>query len=158
MLKKLHNGFITDGDDDNEALLMHDIARLFKKNFDRRVHSLGLTRSQWLTVGTLRRYPGLSQSELAEKLDVEPITVARTLDRLEKSAWIERRPDASDRRINRLYLTARVKDIVGHIRALALEVRRDILTGINEQEHKELVRILKKVKSNLCEKAGQDHG
>ena len=64
-------------------------------------------------MGTLRRHPGISQAQLADKLDVEPITIARTIDRLEKSGWIERRADAKDRRVNRLYLTARVKDVSG---------------------------------------------
>lgn len=144
--------FITDLDDDNESLLIHDIARLSKKNFDRRVRDMGLTRSQWLAVGMLRRNPGIKQAELAEKLDVEPITVARTVDRLEKAGWIERRPDASDRRVNRLYLTDKVKDVVGRMRALALEARREATAGLTKQEHEQLVQILTKLKKNLCSK------
>jgi len=145
--------YINDQDDDNESLFIHDIARLFKKSFDRRVRDLGLTRAQWLAVGTLRRHPGICQSELADKLDIEPITVGRTIDRLEKSGWIERRADAADRRVNRLYLTKRVQDVVGRMRAQALEMRHEILNGISKQEHKDIVRILKKMKQNLCAKS-----
>jgi len=152
MQKHSHADFIIDDDNVNESLLIHDIARLFKKSFDRKARGLGLTRSQWLTVGTLRRHAGISQSELAEKLDVEPITVARTIDRLEKSGWIERRPDAADRRVNRLYLTPRVQDVVVRMRELAMETRHEALAGLEAQEHKALVAILKKVKNNLCEK------
>ena len=144
--------FIVDNDDLNESLLIHDIARLFKKNFDRRVKGLGLTRSQWLTVATLRRSPGISQSELAEKLDVEPITVARIVDRLEKSGWIERRADPADRRINRLYLTMRVQDVVVRMRALAIDCRQEAALGLSAEEHQQLLGILKKIKHNLCNK------
>ena len=149
-----HNipNYIKDIDEDNESLLIHDIARMFKRNFDRRVKYLGLTRAQWLTVGTLRRHPGISQAELAEKLDVEPISVARTVDRLEKSNWIERKPDAKDRRVNRLYLTDRVKEVVTNIRGLAVECRAEASLGITEQEHEQLLYLLKKMKSNLCDK------
>lgn len=149
--------FITDSDDINESLMIHDIARLSKKDFDRRVRDLGLTRSQWLAVGTLRRHPGISQAELAEKLDVEPITATRTIDRLEKSGWIERRADAKDRRIKRLFLTSRVQDVVAHMRALALDMRRDALAGVTEQEHALLVTILKRMKHNLCTKNKANH-
>lgn len=144
--------FITDQDDSNESLLIHDIARLFKKNFDRRVRSLGLTRSQWLAVATLRRHPGISQSQLADKLDVEPITAARTIDRLQKSGWIERRPDEKDRRINRIYLTSRVKDVVARMRTLALQTRNDALSGVEQKDHEMILRILKQIKTNLCDK------
>jgi DNA-binding MarR family transcriptional regulator len=144
--------FITENDEANESLLIHDIARLSKNDFDRRVRELGLTRSQWLAIGTLRRNPGISQSGLAEILDVEPITVARTIDRLEKSGWIERRPDTSDRRVNRLYLTDRVQGVVAQMRALALKMRQEIAAGLSREEHQALVSILRKMKNNLNDK------
>ena len=143
--------FIVDLDEKNESLLIHDIARLHKKNFDRRARSMGLPRAQWLAVGALRRHPGINQAQLADMLDVEPITVTRILDRLEKAGWIERRMDASDRRANRLYLTDRMNDTMARIRALALDTRREIFSGIDEQDHEALLRILKHVKRNLCE-------
>jgi len=149
--------FIADEVDDNESMLIHDIARLSKKNFDRRVRSFGLTRSQWMAVGTLRRYPGISQVDLAEKLDIEPITAARTIDRLERSGWITRKADAHDRRVNRLFLTERAKEVAVRMRALALQMRGEAMSGLNVGEHDELLRLLKIVKHNLCEinKAGQ---
>lgn len=147
--------FITDSEDENESLLIHDIARLIKKRFDRRVRGLALTRSQWQAVGTLRRNPGFSQAQLADRLDVEPITVARTVDRLERAGWIERRPDARDRRIKRLYLTARVKDVVSRMRALAIETRSEAIGGLTKQEHKQLVKLLQRVKANLCENVNE---
>ena len=145
--------YILDIDDQNESLLIHDIARLSKMNFDRKVKDLGLTRSQWLSVSTLRRNPGISQAELAAKLDVEPISVARTIDRLEKSGWIERRADSKDRRINRLYLTQRVQNIVGKMRELAMECRAEATHGLSAKDHASLLALLKVIKSNLCDKS-----
>lgn len=143
---------VTDNDDENESLLIHDIARLIRKNFDRRVRDMGLTRAQWLAVGTIRRHPGINQAELAEKLDIEPMTVGRTIDRLEKSGWIERRSDAADRRVKRLYLTTRVKDVVVRMRTQSLDMRSEVTAGLSKQDHQQLLRILKQMKNNLCDK------
>jgi MarR family transcriptional regulator, transcriptional regulator for hemolysin len=144
------HSFITDKDDSNESLLIHDIARLLKKNFDRRVKDFGLTRAQWLTVGVIRRNPGISQADLADRLDIQPITAARTIDRLEKAGWIERRLDAGDRRIKRLYLTGRVQEVVGQMRAVGLELRTQAVDGLSGKDHEMLVRLLRKMKDNLC--------
>ena len=152
MTKHALSDYIIDKDEENESLLIHDIARLFKRNFDRRVKAIGLTRAQWLTISTLRRNPGISQSELAEKLDIEPISAARTIDRLEKSGWIERRPDSDDRRVNRLSLTERVQDVVVRMRALAIECRLEAADGLSQEEHQQLVTLLKKIKTNLCDR------
>lgn len=144
--------FITDLEEANESLLIHDIARLMKKAYDKRVRSIGLTRAQWQALGTLRRHPGLSQAQLADRLDVKPITIARTVDRLEKAGWIERKRDPKDRRINRLYLTARVKDVVSRMRAQGLELRTEAMHGMNRQEHDVLLSALTRMKNNLSTK------
>lgn len=141
--------FITDAEDSNESLYMHDIARLLRKRFDKRARALGLTRAQWQALCVLRRYPGIHQAELADKLDVEPMTVARLVDRLEYAGWLERRQDSKDRRAKHLYLTERVQDIVSQIRDLALEIRREAMKGLTQEEHIALVAVLKKIKNNV---------
>ncbi|MFC7541100.1 MarR family transcriptional regulator [Siccirubricoccus deserti] len=82
---------------------------MMRSAFDRRVRRIGLTRSQWLVLSLLHRRPGVSQSELAEMLEVERATAGRMIDRLERKHWLVRRPDREDRRINRLYLTEDAK-------------------------------------------------
>jgi DNA-binding MarR family transcriptional regulator len=84
--------------------LLHDLARQLRTDADRRAAGHGLTRAQWVILFWLERQPGLSQKELAELLDVEPISVARLIDRLEGRGMVERRADANDRRIWRLHL------------------------------------------------------
>src|SRR6201989_853323 len=83
--------------------LLHDVARLLRVDADKRARAHGMTRAQWGILIWLERQPGLSQKELAEFLEVEPITVARLVDRLEARGMVERRPDPRDRRIWRLH-------------------------------------------------------
>ena len=142
---------ISDADESNESLFIHDIARLMRKRFDKRARTLGLTRSQWLALAVLRRHPGINQAELADRLEVEPMTVARLVDRLEDAGWVERRADSKDRRSNRIYLTERVKSIVTHIRELGLQNRREALAGVTAEEHAVLITVLRKIKLNILQ-------
>ena len=84
--------------------LLHDVARLLRVDADKRARLHGMTRAQWAILIWLERQPGISQKELSEFLEVEPITVARLIDRLEGRGMVERRPDPKDRRIWRLHL------------------------------------------------------
>ena len=84
--------------------LLHDVARLLRVDADKRARAHGMTRAQWGILIWLERQPGISQKELSELLEVEPITVARLIDRLERRGMVERRPDPKDRRIWRLHL------------------------------------------------------
>lgn len=85
-------------------LLITDVGRMIRTEADRRARAHGMSRAQWVILARLERQPGLSQRELAELLEVEPITVARLVDRLEARALVERRPDPADRRVWRLHL------------------------------------------------------
>ena len=84
--------------------LMIDTARLLRVEIDKRARAHGMTRAQWGILIWLERRPGISQKELAEFLEVEPITAARLLDRLEARGMVERRADKQDRRVWRLHL------------------------------------------------------
>ena len=103
-------------------MLIGDVGRLIRVEADRRARAHGMTRAQWLILAWLNRQPGMSQKELAEKLEVEPITVARLVDRLEARALLERRPDPADRRIWRLHLLPGVEPVLD-----ALEQQREEL-------------------------------
>lgn len=96
----------------NFGFLFADISRLARKEFDRRVRDLGLTRAQWLFLYYLSRQPGCSQSDLAEMLQMEKITVSRQAERLEKAGWIERSDQAGDARAYHLKLTRRALRII----------------------------------------------
>ncbi len=92
--------------------LLHDLARHLRLTADRRAACHGLTRAQWVILFRLDRQPGLSQKELAELLEVEPITVARLIDRLEEHGMVERRSDPGDRRVWRLHLRAPARPVL----------------------------------------------
>lgn len=85
-------------------MLLNDVGRMVRTEADRRARAHGMTRAQWVILARLDRQPGLSQKELAELLEVEPITVGRLVDRLEARGLVERRADPADRRIWRLHL------------------------------------------------------
>ncbi len=91
------------------------LARLIRTEADRRARAHGMTRAQWTILIQLERQPGLLQKELAELLEVEPITVARLIDRLEVRHMVERRADPGDRRCWRLHLTAAARPLLGEI-------------------------------------------
>src|SRR5512134_3526809 len=130
----------------NFGFLLNDVARLMRTVYDRRVKSLGLTRSQWWVLNHLFRGDGVTQTELAETLEIEKPTLGRLLDRLEAKGWVRREHDASDRRVWRVHLTDEVEPAM---RTIAAELRRDALTGISAAERERFVDTLLAIKENL---------
>jgi MarR family transcriptional regulator for hemolysin len=134
---------------DTIGFLLNDAARLMRKDFERRTRPLGLTRAQWQTLFHLARNEGCNQATLADLLDVEPITIARTIDRLELSGLVERRPDPGDRRARLLFLGERAHPLLEQLRALGAETREIALAGIDEDERTLLMTLLTKMRANL---------
>jgi DNA-binding MarR family transcriptional regulator len=137
--------------DRNFGLILHDVARLLRANFDRRVRDMGLTRSQWWVLTHLYREDGLSQTELAELMEIEKPSLGRLLDRLEAKNWIRRGNDPKDRRINRVYLTLDVKPMVREMRQHASDVRQQALAGLSDNQRELFVDTLLQLKENLQE-------
>lgn len=131
------------------GFLIADVARLMRSSFDRRVRKLGLTRSQWLVLSRLQRYPGISQSELAEMLEVERATAGRTIDRMERRNWLVRRPDPADRRINRLYLTAEAEAVQAELARIAEQLLDDAMASLDAEEREALTEMMERVKAQL---------
>src|SRR5512147_1705198 len=92
--------------------LVTDVTRLMRKQFDRRAVRFGLTRAQWRALKRVHRGEGITQNELAEFLEMEPIAVGRVIDRLQKAGFIERRADPSDRRCWRLHLQPKAHAVI----------------------------------------------
>jgi DNA-binding MarR family transcriptional regulator len=134
----------------NFGFLLNDVARLMRTVYDRRVKALGLTRSQWWVLNHLYRNDGVTQTELADLLEVEKPTLGRLLDRLEAKGWVRRADDASDRRAWRLYLTDEVEPAMRELRAVAAELRRDALAGLSAAERERFVDTLLAIKANLA--------
>jgi len=134
---------------DTIGFLLNDAARLMRKDFERRTRSLGLTRAQWQTLFHLARNEGCNQVTLADLLEVEPITLARVVDKLEACGLVERRPDPSDRRARLLFLGERAHPLLEQLRALGAETREIALAGISEDERTLLMTLLTKMRANL---------
>jgi len=139
----------------NVGVLLADINRLARKEFDRRVRDLGLTRAQWLFLLYLRRHPGCTQSDLAELLQVEKISVSRQADRLERAGWIRRADDAADGRAYRLELTPRAARVIAQLDDRANRLRSEYLTGIPADRRVALVDDLATIKANLLQLEAQ---
>ncbi|HEY8288696.1 MAG TPA: MarR family transcriptional regulator [Acetobacteraceae bacterium] len=133
--------------------LMHDVARLLRVHADKRARAHGMTRAQWGILVWLERQPGLSQKELAELLDVEPITVARLIDRLEARGMVERRPDPKDRRIWRLHLRPAAHAVLGEIDRHRAEMTRMVSEGIDDETLEVMIEALLRMKSTLTQDA-----
>jgi DNA-binding MarR family transcriptional regulator len=133
----------------NFGFILNDVARLLRTAFDRRVRSLGLTRSQWWVLNHLFRNDGVTQSELADILEVEKATLGRLLDRLETKGWVRRESDADDRRAKRVFLTEEVEPALKGMRAAAADLRRDALAGLSAEDQTRFVDALLAVKANL---------
>ena len=133
----------------NFGFILHDVARLLRTTFDRRVRELGLTRSQWWVLNHLFRNNGVTQSELAELLEVEKPTLGRLLDRLEQKGWVRREADANDRRAKRVFLTQEVEPAIKAMRTAAAEMRRDAVAGLSAEQQERFVDSLLTIKANL---------
>ncbi len=139
----------------NFGFILNDVARLMRITLDRRVKALGLTRSQWWVLNHLFRNDGVTQSELADILEVKKATLGRLLDRLEQKGWVRREGHAGDRRAKRVFLTDEVEPAIKTMRAAAAEVRRDALSGLSSPQQEQFVDTLLAIKGNLSR---QDNG
>jgi DNA-binding MarR family transcriptional regulator len=147
---------VSDRDKLQFGWLTADTARLLRTVFARRVREGGLTRAQWLALTRINRRPGVSQSELAEMMEIEKAPAGRILDRLEEKGWIERRAKPSDRRVNRICLTQQGARIHAAIAPLADATIRDALAGLTPAEQARLVALMSKVKAQLTTLAASD--
>jgi DNA-binding MarR family transcriptional regulator len=138
------------------GFLVHDVARLMRRAFDRRVKHLGLTRSQWFVLVHLYRTDGQTQRHLAQELDMERAPLSKLLDRLESGSWIERRADPDDRRANRIYITNKIDPIMNEIISVGETLTDDIFSGIDKSAREEFLSVLVKAKSNLIAKEQQE--
>jgi len=116
---------------------------------DHKVAQTGITYAQWVVLARLDRFEGLKQSELAEMLDLQPISLTRLLDRLCDAGMIERRSDPSDRRAKRLYLTPASKPIIERLGDLGEELMATALAGVEREAVEKMVAQLAIIKENL---------
>ena len=131
------------------AFTIMDVARMLKTYADQRARQFGISRAQWAVLIRIERSEGLKQSELAELLDLQPISLTRLLDRLADNGLIERRADPNDRRANRLYLKPAAKPLLGRLSELGADMMETVLEGLDAKSIDRMLKELGTLKDNL---------
>lgn len=135
--------------EDSFGFILSDISRLARTEFDRRVRDLRVTRAQWLVLLHLARRPGCTQSELADAMQMQKITVGKHAERLLRSGWIERRDHAEDARAYHLYVSRKAEPLIERLAAVADELRGEYMRGLSATRRGALIDDLLHIKSNL---------
>jgi DNA-binding MarR family transcriptional regulator len=134
---------------DDVSILIADVARMSRVRFDQRVRKLGLTRPQWRTLNCIIYNEGIQQRLIAGRMEVEPITVSRLVDVLEKRGWVERRPDPDDRRGKLLYLTPAAGPLLARLRIYSDLTEAETFAGFSPAEMEQLKELVARARHNL---------
>ena len=135
----------------NIGATLHDVARMFRRRFERRARQTGLpvTRQQARALLYIARNEGLSQAAVATMLDIEPIALVRVLDRLHEEGLVERHPHPTDRRVRTLWLTPLAWSVIDRVLALNAEIREEACAGLSPAARDMLMGALGLMKGNL---------
>jgi MarR family transcriptional regulator for hemolysin len=128
--------------DMNFLFTLGELQRLVRAYADKQAARYGITRAQWAVLAKVERTEGLKQSELAEQMEMQPITLTRLIDRLCDNGWIERR-------VNRLYLRKAARPLLGKLSGLRSELTATALEGINPADAHRLLAQLEAIKENV---------
>jgi DNA-binding MarR family transcriptional regulator len=135
----------------NIGALLHDVARLIRRRFERRARQTGLpiTRQQARALLHIACDEGLSQAAVATTLDIEPIALVRLLDRLHEEGLVERHSHPTDRRVRTLWLTPLAWGVIERVLAINAETREEACAGLSPAAREMLMRALGHMKGNL---------
>jgi len=131
------------------AFTINDVARLLRTYADQKAAQYGMSRAKWAVLARLDRFEGLKQTELADMLDLQPISLTRLLDSLCANGLIERRADPDDRRAKRLFLTPAARPLLDRLGDLAEELMGTALAGLDQRDSRALLAQLSTIKNNL---------
>ncbi|TAI64141.1 MarR family transcriptional regulator [Bradyrhizobium sp. Leo170] len=135
--------------DANFMFTLGELFRLIRVYADKEAARYGITRAQWAVLTKVERSEGMKQTELAELLEMQPITLTRLIDKLCDNGWIERRGDENDRRVNRLYLRKAARPLLAKLAGLRSELTATALEGINPADAHRLLAQLESIKENV---------
>jgi DNA-binding MarR family transcriptional regulator len=124
-------------------------SRLLRNYIDHRAKTRGTTRAQWIVLFRLREQEGLSQVDLADVLELQPISLVRLLDRLVEHGLLERRHDPKDRRANRLFLTERGRQLVDELDSLRDAIATDVLRDVPDEAVETSLETLHEIKERI---------
>jgi DNA-binding MarR family transcriptional regulator len=130
-------------------LALSEAARLLKTHIDRRAAEHGITRAQWAVLKRIEEREGLKQTDLADQLDLQPISLVHLIDKLCEQGLIERRRDPIDRRANRLFILAAGRRRLDDFAPLAKEIMTEVFAGFTPETTTDLLRQLTLLKDNI---------
>lgn len=133
----------------NFGFLVREVSSLSALNFERHSGELGLTLAQCKVLAYLQRSEGISQKRLAELTDTDPMTLARTLERMEADGWIERKADPADRRARQLFLKSHGLKLLENIWRVSDRARAEAMSGLSAMDRAQLMGLLERVRANL---------
>jgi MarR family transcriptional regulator, transcriptional regulator for hemolysin len=125
-----------------------ETAHVLRKAFDRLAVGLGVTRAQWKVLFRLTRTPGLRQVELADQLELEPITLCRIVDRLEEAGLVERTRDPADRRAWRLHVTQKAQPLIEKLQGVGARLIDEAFAGIDPKDIETTRAVLARAREN----------
>lgn len=143
---------------DELVFLLEEVPRRLRQVFDEAFRRFGLTRTQWRTLGYVFRSEGLTQTELAQYMEMERASIGQTIDRLEALNYVERRKLDGDRRVWKIYLLPEALVLLPKLREEADVVYEGMLSGIPEQQRQLLHELLRDLANNLGEGRGARKG
>lgn len=147
--KKTTRGPLQDNWDQRLGFLMHDVSRLRRKVFDEAMKPEGITRSQWWVMAYVSRHDGMSQSDLAEMLDLGRAALGGLVDRLEALGLVRRDNHLHDRRAKLVFLTPAGSAMIKRMRSKSDRMSEIILQGLSHEQRHQLAEMLDLVKQNL---------
>lgn len=131
------------------GFLLSDTARILRRIVDKRARTIGMSRAQWAVLSRISRNEGLRQVDLAAEMEMEPISVARIIDKLQTAGLVERRTDPADRRAYRLHLLPAAAPVLEQVRAIGAGVLEPALIHLKPEEIETLIATLGDLRANL---------
>jgi DNA-binding MarR family transcriptional regulator len=133
------------------AFHIHDVSRMRRSAYDQIMKPLGITRAQWWVLAHLSRHDGMVQTQLADVLDVGKASIGTLLERLEAGGFIERRPDATDKRARRVFMLRAAHQLMKKLTVEEAKFNDRILRGLSLAERKQLLHMLSSIKKAISE-------
>ncbi|MCC6297586.1 MAG: MarR family transcriptional regulator [Pseudomonadales bacterium] len=136
-------------DKDSLGFLVADVSRLLRNTFQRRLGAGNLTFLQARALVYISRHEGVRQNQLAELLEIQPITLVHIIDQLEARKLVKRTTDARDRRAKLLFLAPTAQSVLDSIEAVVESIRDDAMSGLDNIEAAQTIAALHRIRANL---------
>jgi DNA-binding MarR family transcriptional regulator len=133
------------------GFILKEVSRLYTRRFEERARALGLTLPQCKVLVYLAKNEGVSQAQLSELTEVEPMSLVRILDHMEEEGLLERRASPLDRRARSLFLRAKAKPIEDSIWSISDITRGEAFAGISTQDAAKFITVFEQIRMNVAE-------